>query len=41
MTIDKLSHTTWKYKCRIVFALKYRRQVVNQEKHGENPASIV
>ena len=28
MTIDKLSHTTWKCKYHIVFAPKYRRQVI-------------
>lgn len=31
MTIDKLSHTTWKYKYHIVFAPKYRRQVVDRQ----------
>ena len=31
MTIDKLSHTTWKYKYHIVFAPKYRRQVVYRQ----------
>ena len=28
MTIDKLSHTIWKCKYHIVFAPKYRRQVI-------------
>ena len=31
MTIDKLSHTTWKCKYHIVFAPKYRRQVVYRQ----------
>ena len=31
MTIDKLSHTTWKCKYHIVFAPKYRRQVVYKQ----------
>ena len=28
MSIDKLSHTSWKCKYHIVFAPKYRRQVI-------------
>ena len=28
MTINKLSHTSWKCKYHIVFAPKYRRQVI-------------
>ena len=31
MTIDKLSHTIWKCKYHIVFAPKYRRQVVYRQ----------
>ena len=27
-TSDSLSHTTWNCKCHIVFAPKYRRQIV-------------
>ena len=34
MSIDKLSHTSWKCKYHIVFAPKYRRQVIyNQIKN--------
>ena len=32
MTIDKLSHTTWKCKYHIVFAPKYRRKIFYEEK---------
>ena len=31
MTTDKLSHTTWKCKYHIVFAPKYRRQVIYRQ----------
>ena len=43
MSIDKLSHTSWKCKYHIVFAPKYRRQVIyNQikKRHRENSTSI-
>ena len=43
MTTDKLSHTTWKCKYHIVFAPKYRRQVIYRQikGHRKNPASTV